>query len=85
MCFISSDIWPKNLNLLYRATTHNFTASEFHTRCDNKKPTLVVIKNDQDQVFGGFTKQTWNHTDGYKNDPDAFLFSVTKKKKYPLK
>jgi len=82
---ITTGVSVKNMKLLYKATPHGFATSAFHSRCDNKQPTLVLIKNDQNQLFGGFTKQTWNDTADWKKDPDAFLFSVNKKKKYPIK
>ncbi len=30
--------------LLYRASLHGFTSKDFHSRCDNNGPTLILIK-----------------------------------------
>jgi len=31
--------------LIFRATKDGFTANSFHTKCDNKGPTVVIIKS----------------------------------------
>ena len=53
--------------LLYRASEHGYTVSSFHECCDNKGPTLIVIKNDGGWIFGGYTTQSWSE-DGIYND-----------------
>ena len=50
--------------LIYRASEHNYTASSFHKYCDNKGPTLVVIKSKEGFVFGGFTAKSWRREGG---------------------
>jgi hypothetical protein len=32
------------LTLLYRASEHNFRASEFHRLCDRKGPTITLVR-----------------------------------------
>ncbi|KAF0979420.1 hypothetical protein FDP41_001763 [Naegleria fowleri] len=61
-------------SLLYRGSRDGFTAQTFHSRCDSKSPTLTIIKSQHNQIFGGFTTQTWNHTDDCKPDSEAFIF-----------
>ncbi|PFX29394.1 BTB/POZ domain-containing protein KCTD6 [Stylophora pistillata] len=46
------------LRLLYRASQEGFAAECFHSRCDNKGPTLTIVKSGKN-VFGGFTEQSW--------------------------
>ena len=46
--------------LIYSASKHEYTASSFHQYCDNKGPTLVVIKSSKGSIFGGFTTQQWS-------------------------
>ena len=74
-----------SLNLLYRGTRDGFTANNFHQVCDNKGPTLVIVKSNHGKVFGGFTDVAWDSTETYKNTKNAFLFSVDRKKKYDIK
>ncbi len=63
---------------------HGFEASKFHSLCDNKGPTLSIIKTTQGHTFGGFTKTSWDSASGYKHDNSSFLFSVDKLTKYPI-
>ena len=44
--------------LLYRASRDGWSASNFHSFCDNKGPTVTVIKSGN-YIFGGYTEQPW--------------------------
>ena len=46
--------------LLYRASEHGYTSESFHEYCDDKKPTLVIIKSSGGWIFGGYTTQSWS-------------------------
>ncbi len=45
--------------LLYRASEHEYSATSFHECCDDKGPTLVIIKSSGGWIFGGYTTQSW--------------------------
>ena len=45
-------------SLLYRASTDGHTPADFHHCCDNKGPTLVLIKSGE-YIFGGYTAKSW--------------------------
>ena len=45
--------------LLYRASRDGWASSNFHYCCDNKGPTVTVIKSGN-YIFGGFTEQSWD-------------------------
>ena len=45
-------------SLLYRASTDGETPADFHRCCDNKGPTLVLIKSGE-YIFGGYSSQSW--------------------------
>lgn len=49
----------RSVNLLFHATSHEFSVSKFHELCDGIPNTLVIIKNDQDKTYGGFTPMPW--------------------------
>ena len=57
--------------LIYRASEHGYTASSFHECCNDKGPTLIVIKSDGGWIFGGYTTQSWSG-DGIYNKYDIF-------------
>ena len=46
-------------SLLYLASADGKTAKDFHRCCDNKGPTLVVIKSGE-FICGGYTSKSWS-------------------------
>ena len=46
--------------LIYRASEHGYTAKSFHEYCDDKGPTLIIIKSSGGYIFGGYTTQSWS-------------------------
>ena len=52
--------------------------------CNNKGPTLTLIRTTGGHIFGGFTTTSWDSSNAYKNDTHSFLFSVDKQKKFPI-
>ena len=46
--------------LLFRASDHEYKAKSFHECCNDKGPTLVVIKSTSGYIFGGYTTQSWS-------------------------
>jgi hypothetical protein len=75
----------QKLILIYRASQDGFEASSFHTKCDNKPNTFIIIKAANGNVFGGYTEQSWIHSGGYKPDPNSFIFSLINLEKKKLK
>jgi hypothetical protein len=72
--------------LLYRGTRDGFGAGDFHSKCDDHKNTLTILKAKETSfVFGGFTSINWESSGGWKSDPNAFLFSLTNKDNQPCK
>ena len=75
----------KEIKKLYQAAIDGDGPINFHSRCDNIPNTLTFIKSAGNRRFGGFTTQTWDSSDKYKDDKNAFLFSLDKQKIYPCK
>eukprot|EP00347_Sterkiella_histriomuscorum_P017819 403347862 len=72
----------KKFQLLFRGSTHGFTASQFHKLCDNKGPTICFILSEFGQVLGGYTSIPWTSPpDNWQpqSDPSAFVFSLSKR------
>ncbi|CAF4312820.1 unnamed protein product, partial [Rotaria sordida] len=63
--------------LIYKATRDGFDANTFHSRCNNKGPTMTIIQSNNNYLFGGYTTIPWTSDDSYKNDTTAFLFTLT--------
>ena len=62
--------------LLYRGSRDGWRCSDFHKRCDNQGPTLVLVKSSKDKCCGGYTSVSWQSSGGFKRDEKAFLFSL---------
>ena len=45
--------------LLFRASRDGFAAESFHSKCDEKGPTLTVVRRGS-FIFGGFTEAAWS-------------------------
>ena len=77
----------KELKKLYQATIDGDGAINFHSRCDNIPNTLVLVKTAGNRRFGGFTSEKWESDESgkYKDDKNAFLFSLDKQKIYSYK
>ena len=44
--------------LLFRASRDGFGSQTFHSKCDDKGPTVTIVKNGG-YIFGGFTEKSW--------------------------
>ena len=72
------------LNLLYKATVDSDKAKAFHSKCDEAKSSLVLIKSGNGKRFGGFTTKDWKGKSEDKKDDNAFVFSLDKMKIYDI-
>ena len=63
-------------SLLYRMTSDGTSTSEFHSRCDGKGPTVVLIRSDNGFVFGGYADKPWHSEGKYIACDKSFIFTV---------
>ena len=81
--------WLNNNNyktkLLYRCSEDGDDSSIFHSKCNDISPTIVLIKTKDNIKFVGYTSARWNNVEDYSSDKNAFIFSLSKKKKYLIK
>ncbi|KAK8811270.1 hypothetical protein WA158_003005 [Blastocystis sp. Blastoise] len=72
----------KKWKLLFRASEHYYSLSEFHKYCDHKGETVTIIKhighNNHMNIFGGYTDQDWE-SGSYSNKSysNEFLFTLS--------
>jgi hypothetical protein len=64
------------VNLLYRSSVHGKAASTFHAQCDNKGPTITLVRCTGGCIFGGFTPEPWQSRGNYARADNSFLFSL---------
>ncbi|XP_071162518.1 interferon-induced protein 44-like [Mytilus edulis] len=66
----------KRYTLLFKATTDGCDATAFHTKCNNKGPTVTIMFNINNSVYGGYTSISWASTESWRDDGHAFLFRL---------
>ena len=44
----------------WRASVDGWAASTFHSGCDNKGPTITIIRVGGTYIFGGYTNLSWS-------------------------
>ncbi|MCQ2821218.1 MAG: TLD domain-containing protein [archaeon] len=76
------DTKPKGFVKLYNGMEEDGSASAFHKNCDNKGPTLVVVKPANGGIIGGYTEKPWGGKGSHINDPKSWVFNLDKKKKF---
>jgi hypothetical protein len=78
--------WKTKFSLIYRATIDGFEASLFHQKCNNIPNTLSIVKvKESKNIFGGYTEASWDNSNTYKKDENAFIFSLINNDKNPIK
>ena len=76
----------KDIKLIYTAKEDEDKVDIFHSKCDDKMNTLMLIKTKSEYKFGGFTKTGWKNAKGKDiYDDKAFCFSINLKKIYNIK
>ncbi|KAL0488095.1 TLD domain-containing protein [Acrasis kona] len=75
--------FPKNAvkgyKLCIRASRDGYSAYEFHKRCDNRGPSITIVKSESNHVFGGYTPISWKSPKITKSEynPETFLFFLS--------
>jgi len=77
--FTTEDYKPARTKfvLLYRGSRDGYSAAKFHELCNNKGPTLSMIKSTTGYIFGGYAHTAWSSSGSYVTDAKAWLFSLT--------
>ena len=72
--------------LIFKMSENGTKADDFHKYCDNKGPTLSLVKTTKNKIFGGFTPLNWSFKEVYEDDLNnqTFIFSLNIKKKFNM-
>ena len=71
---------------LFSTSREGDSASQFHTKCNGKSNSLVLVKTKEGKRFGGFTSLHWSYaSNNYANDSKSFLFSLDNRELYKYK
>jgi len=60
----------------YVASKDGDSSGQFHSACDNKGPTVVIVKTKTGAVFGGYTDVNWGGSAAYVSSSTSFLFRI---------
>ena len=72
-------------DLIYTASLNGDNAKDFHNYCDGKGPSLILCEEKYGHVFGAYLTVPFSSDNKVHYDDKAFLFSLTNKKKFPIK
>ena len=77
-----------NIKLLYRGSRDGDSTKICHELCDNKQNVLIIIKSDNNYIFGGYSKIGFKTNNSeradYLIDNNSFLFSINFRRIYPV-
>jgi hypothetical protein len=65
---------------IHRASENEFSAAAFHRLCDDKGPTITLVKAWNGRIAGGYSCVSWNSVGFNGNNPRGFLFSIDERK-----
>ena len=61
------------ITILYAVVRKN---KDFHKKCDNKGPTVTLIKSEEEYIFGGYTSISWSNGYDICLDNNSFIFTL---------
>eukprot|EP01126_Amoeba_proteus_P056853 TRINITY_DN7200_c0_g1_i6.p1 TRINITY_DN7200_c0_g1~~TRINITY_DN7200_c0_g1_i6.p1 ORF type:complete len:591 (-),score=128.19 TRINITY_DN7200_c0_g1_i6:117-1805(-) len=62
--------------LLYGTQQHGISLNTFYHNTEEKGPSIVVIRTNKKNVFGGFASESWKKTSGFYGTGESFLFQL---------
>jgi hypothetical protein len=82
LCEFYGNTLPET-ELLYKASRDGYDANAFHSRCNDKGPTMTIVRSNTNHLFGGYTSVAWASSNIHAADSNAFLFTLTNPCKIP--
>jgi len=61
--------------LVYSLNRDGVSLQTFFEKCKNYKTTLLIVKDTNGWVFGGFCNETWKTSSKFYGTGENFLFS----------
>ena len=73
----------KYISSIYNSKEDGGSSLIFHQKCDYSKDLLIIIKTNENYIFGGYTKKYFDSEKSTKKiDKNSFIFSLDKMKIY---
>ena len=67
----------KKMELIFRGSRDGMTCQNFRSKCNKQGPTIVLIKNDKDNIFGGYASTSWDNNNIWESASNSFIFTLT--------
>ena len=83
--WLSKDKQNFKTQLLFRKSINGDSYNEFHRLCDNQGKTITLIQTKDGLIIGGYTVKNWDTSGIWYEDDEAFVFSLTKGRIFPIK
>ena len=78
--------WTGNVfqewQLCYSSAANGFTVDSYKSLCQRSGPTVSVVKNQFNNVYGGYNPRSFYLGPAYVDVKGAFIYSITNSKKY---
>lgn len=68
----------KNLKLLYSTTVHGIKMKTFFDLCSNSSSSIIVMKDDEQNVFGGYLSEQIKKSNNFYGTGESFVFTFYK-------
>jgi len=62
--------------VLFVASKDGDSSNQFHSACNGKGPTVVIVESTTGAVFGGYTDVSWSSSSSYATSYNSFLFRL---------
>ena len=64
---------------IFTASLQGWTAKDFHSHCDNKGPTLCLLRSSENYLAAGFTSKNWTSKKSpvIIKDSSAMVFALS--------
>jgi hypothetical protein len=68
----------RRFELLFRASRDGWAAADFHRLCDDRGPTVVLVRTTGGWIIGGYAAASWNSSGNCYQSPNnkSFLFAL---------
>lgn len=64
----------RHWRLIYDTRVDGTTLVSFYQNTDDQGPTVLIVKTDENEVFGGFASESWKKSSKYYGTGETFLF-----------
>lgn len=65
----------RDWDLIYSTDKNGWSLNTFYRNCENYGSNILIIRDENHYVFGGFASQSWVHCRRYYGNGECFLFS----------